>query len=272
MAFVFSTNAINPSIPLEKNALPLNAKQFLLSLDIGSYTCARVCMHAQADKVRVVQWSLHFNRLWRGWCEIAGLNMSDSDKSIVELSSKCAIQSFCRLVCSTEDVRILVVHFHGDTLAKLVISIYVSNLSAPPFPCVEYPSRLNVVLLQTLVTRSQPLLKLTSWIHQRDAGIPRIEECTAKPVSMYSDVLLGMPYENDVEVLEGFVSNAFFIYNDGTIRTSGNEWVLNGSIRQIIVDQFSDMGTLASYVLSFERVLWSDRSMWVCCFLTSTFI
>lgn len=107
-----------------------------------------------------------------------------------------------------------------------------------------------------------PKAKLSSWCRQRRP----IEEYLKK--EGIGEVLLvkAGKKESDSEILEGLVSNAFFVYPEGILRTSGQD-VLEGYARHLVLEFAEQCGLTVD---TSQPVSIQDSNQWEEVFMTSS--
>ncbi len=76
----------------------------------------------------------------------------------------------------------------------------------------------------------RPNAKVSSWCRRR---IPLEDEFKKMGIG---EVILTRESGDDVELLEGLTSNLFIVYQDGSLRTASEEFVLGGYARRLVLD------------------------------------
>lgn len=197
-------------------------RAFLLDAKVSNTVYTVTRVKRQSREI--VQWDFHCRRLQNGWLKF---NASECFKVVSKLVEYLP-----------DD--------HDGCLTILVSGpgTVVCHLQ----PLSLHPVGSKIAYLVDSVARRFPTRKYTDWLTERSA----FERAGAQ------DMILTT---NSGQLLEGFVTNVFILYKDGTLRTAKDSLVLNGSIRHLVIDQCCN--------ISYQPIIWSDRHQWTGGFLTN---
>jgi len=213
-----------------------SANEFLHSCTLGTYTSMRTVNHHS-----ILELDLHVHRLISSCKEIKALHpihISDKEmKDVILLALGNSMKKFQEIFGTIDkELKILAVLSttdHDPTLmedfAKRPIRVsgsldYQYSLLMHISPIKDFPSELSVEVHELQREVQNPQVKSLDWIktcNSFEAKLQKVDEIL-------------FPIEGGIR--EGLSSNFFAIGNDGNIYTAPDELVLNGSIRQLVLD------------------------------------
>ena len=213
---------------LVRNEKDVSVREFLSAYPPGRYTCCR--FEEKNDDILLHGWSFHLSRVLP--------NATKEQKGVANVLIKRFIQP-SKLALGMLTM-LLYINEQNVTTLELHLSKHAISSSVQPLACE----------ITTKVSRHHPEIKHSSWLKKRQPYVnPKVDE-----------MILGVAIENDVELLEGFVTNVFVYYEDfGWCTPPLSSGILPGWIRNCLVNEVSE-----------RRILWSERHLWQDAFVTNS--
>lgn len=229
-------------------ASSLAPKKYLKKQELGVYTVVGV-ENGQMD-----DWNFHFRRLRQGWRDMYSFEINGLETECYKIAKELLNHAMATRIMTRQSRKgSLTILCSGTSWNALKIHFLLNHDGTSERQ--QHGNKLAAVI--TEIHREWPLVKYTQWVHDRAPfENPAMQDCVIGTVVGEGD---------DVQLLEGFVTNLFIVYSDHSIRTAVDSLVLNGFMRSKVIRLCRKNG----YALSYKAILWSERCEWVGGFLTN---